>query len=280
MRRLRLLLVLLAVSAFLFLMPARFTAPARVAFDEAAGPVQSAAYHAAGDALAASGTLSDRLLGGDRRRALRRELTRLRNRNAALQDAVKRERMRLESAEKLRVKRFRFRALRAPVSSYDASGVRRGIGVRAGSSDGVRAGLPVASRGALVGIVMRAGPRQSRVRLITDPRSAVPCRLGPDRSVCILQGTGGPVCRVVWVDREAFVEPGDTAVTASLDVEPRGDLRLPDGLPAARVLSAERSEMRPLFYDVRAEPLVDLRRLEEVEVLIPTDDGTAEIDTD
>jgi rod shape-determining protein MreC len=268
-RRVRLLLVLLAVSAFLFLLPARFTAPARVLFNEAAGPAQTALYQGAGETLAATGTLSDMFRGEDRERLLLRELEEARNRNAALADLLRRQKRRLESIRRLQLEELGFRALRAPVAAYDTSPSRRSISVRAGTRDGVRPGLAASAMGALVGVVQEAGPWQCRVRLITDPRSAVPCRLSRSRSVCILQGTGGPTCEVQWVDRSEFVEPGDAVVTASLDVEPRGEMRLPDGLPAANITDVARDRMEPLFYDVTAEPRVNLERLEEVEILIP-----------
>jgi len=271
--RLKLLLALVALSAFLFFMPARFTAPARVLFNEAVGPLETAAFQGAGDVLAAGGTLSDMFRGQDRRRALEREVLRLRNRNAALADELRRQRARLESLEKLDLNVLPGRIVRASVSAYDTSGMRRSISVRAGTTDGVGPGMAVSADGALIGVVREAGPWQSTVRLITDPESAVPCRLSRTREVCILQGTGGQDCVVDWISREAFAEPGDVVVTASLESVADGTLRLPDGLPAATITSVERDRLRPLFYAVRAAPRVNLNRLEEVEILIPESPG-------
>ena len=44
LKRLTLVAALVALAAFLFLMPARFTAPARLLFNEAAGPAETAAF--------------------------------------------------------------------------------------------------------------------------------------------------------------------------------------------------------------------------------------------
>ncbi len=269
-QRLRLLLTLVAVAAFLFLLPARFTAPLRVAFDEAVGPAQTVVYQTGGKAVATTGSLTDAIFGADRQRALERELNRLENERAALAEIVRRQKMRLNSIDKLQVKRFAFRTLRAPVSSYDTSAVRRAIGVRAGTRDGVESGFAVSADGALVGVVTQVGPWQCRVRLITDAESAIPCRLSTGRSVCILQGEGEATCTVDWVDREQFVEPGDVVVTASLELTRK--LRLPDGLPVATISAVKRDGMRPLFLEVSAEPRVNLERLEEVEILIPEGD--------
>jgi rod shape-determining protein MreC len=268
-QRLRLLAVLVGLAAFLLLMPSRFTAPARVLFEEAAGPAQTGLYQATGSALALSGTLTDPFLRQDRQRALEREVGTLRNEMAALQDELLRREQDLSSLRQANVREQDFHVLRAPVSSYDTSGTRRSIAARAGSRDGVGPGMAVANEGALVGVVIEAGPRQCRVRLITDPDSAVPCRLSSSRALCILQGTGSQACDVDWLDPDSFAEAGETLVTASLHVDGRSELRLPDGLPAATVLRVGRDPMRPAFLAVSATPRVNLERLEAVEVLIP-----------
>lgn len=267
--RLRLVVVLVAVAAFLFLMPRRFTAPARVLFNEAVGPAQTGVLQGTGHTLALTGTLTEMFFGEDREQALAREMTRLTNENAALSDELRRQKQDLASLRKLAAKELPFRAIRAPVASYDASAMHRSVTVRAGRSDGVASGMAAASEGALVGIVVEAGPRHCRVRLITDPDSAVACRLSRTRDLCVLQGTGGGTCAVDWVSRDGFVEPQDVLVTASLTARADSEVRVPDGLPAATVVEVRRDKMRPLWLAVKAEPRVNLNRLEGVDILIP-----------
>ncbi len=267
--RTKLLLSLTAVGAFLFLLPARFTAPARVLFNEAVGPAETAVYQGTGEILATTGTLTEMFLSEDRGRGLAREVRRLRNANVHLAEELMRRELRLRSMEKLELRRFPFRAVRAPVASYDTSAARRSVTVRAGRIQGVQPGLAAASDGALVGIVMEAGPLQCRVRLLTDPESVVPCRLSATRKLCILVGAAEPTFRVEWVDRDAFIESGDVLVTTSLKVEPAPGLALPDGLPAGTVKEVRPDPMHPLFYRVEAAPRVNLERLEEVEILVP-----------
>ncbi|MCD6415482.1 MAG: hypothetical protein J7M08_02150, partial [Planctomycetes bacterium] len=152
-RRLRLLVALMALAAFILLLPARFTAPGRVVFNEAVGPLETAAYQGGGDILATTGALTDMFLGEDRERALARRVRSLDNETAFLKEQVRRQGLALRSMAKLQVERFPFRVVRAPLSGYDASGSRRSVSVRAGSRDGVAAGMAVAAEGALVGIV-------------------------------------------------------------------------------------------------------------------------------
>jgi rod shape-determining protein MreC len=274
-RRIRLFLGLLGAAILLCLMPSRFTAPARIVFNEAAGPVETAAFQGTGEVLVRTGTLVEAFGGPDRERALARDVTTLRNSLAALADALARARAAMDSVEALDVKEMRIRRLRAPVASYDTSAARRSITVRAGTRDGVGPGVAVTADGGLVGVVVEAGPGQSRVRLITDPGSALPCRPSARQGLCVLQGTGGRVCSADWVDRVNFLERGDVLVTVSLDVLPESRLHIPDGIPAATVVRVSTNEMKPLFAAVEAAPRVNLDRLEAVEILIPVEDATA-----
>ncbi len=93
--------------------------------------------------------------------------------------------------------------------------------------------------------------------------------MGRTRDLCLLTGTGGQRCLADWLERDAFVEPGDELVTASLEVEPAPGLRVPSGLPAGTVRSVGPDRMRPLFLRVEVKPGVQLSRLEAVEVLVP-----------
>jgi len=268
-KRLRLLITTIVVAAFLLLMPRRFTAPARVLFNEATGPAQTAAFQGAGEVLTGTGTLSEALRKQDRESALAREVVKLRNSNAALADRLAAERRVLESIVRLQVQRFEARAVSAAVSSYDTSALSRSITVRAGSFDGVGQGMAVTADGALVGLVTEVGPFQSRVRLVTDARSAIPCRMSRTRDLCVLQGTGGDACVLDWLPREAFVEPGDVAVSCGVTVGSAQAPPVPEGVPTATVREVERDAMRPLFLKVNAAPRVNLNRLESVEVLVP-----------
>ncbi len=267
--RLKLLAGLLAVAAFILLLPSRITAPARVLFNEAVGPVETAVFQGSAEAVAAGGTLTEMFLREDRERGLARQVVRLRNENAALADRLLRQELRLQSIAKLGAKQFPVRTLAAPVSSYDVSEMRRSITVRAGTRDGVGPGMAVTADGALAGVTVEVGPFQSRVRLITDAGSVLPCRVSRTRELCILQGTGGQTCSVDWIRQDSFVEVGDVLVTAALEVPAGGELRVPDGVPAGTVKRVSDDRMRPLFLAIEAAPLVDLNRVEGVEVLIP-----------
>jgi len=268
-QRLRTLVICLGAAAFVFLMPARLTAPARTLFNEAVGPVETAAFQATGDALAATGTLTDMFLQRDRERALAAEVARLGNEVLVLADAVARARRELDAVGTLTVVDLPFHAVSARISAYDTSPMRQTVSVRAGARDGVGPGMAAVAQGALVGVVTEAGPRQCRVRLITDPGSALPCRAATGQDVFVLQGTGAPLCNVDWVDRHGFLGVGDVLVTSARRHDPDSLLVLPDGVPVATVQTLAPDRLRPLFLEVAAEPRARLERLETVQILVP-----------
>jgi len=286
MRRLRLLAGFVAVSVLLLLLPSRLTAPARALVGELPGPGQAALMQMGGDAAVAGGSLSEMFKARYRERALAVEVERLRNEVLRLRDDVEQARNHVEAVRGLTLLTPRIRIVRAPVASYDTSALRHSITVRAGTRDGVRPGLAVTSSGALIGVTTECGPWQSRVRLTTDPGSAVACRLmhakrdvhPGARPLAILTGTGADEHTVEWLGREEVVDTGDYLMTASLSTGQAAQLRIPDGVPAARIISADTDPMAPLFLAVRAVPHVNLARLEYVEVLIVDgrDDGSDE----
>ncbi|MFW5836504.1 MAG: rod shape-determining protein MreC [Desulfovibrionaceae bacterium] len=136
-----------------------------------------------------------------------------------------------------------------------------------GRISGVAEDTPVAAPKGVVGRVMRAGASISTVLLLTDLNSRIAVRGGAHRSTGILIGMGPeaeeshPLLQVRYVNLNAPLDVGETLVTSGLAGI------FPPGLPVARVTSIERSSVS-LFLDVRARPLVNLKRLEEVLLLL------------
>ena len=108
---------------------------------------------------------------------------------------------------------------------------RRFAILSAGSSDGVRIGMPVRSPDGLVGRIIDAGALASRVLLISDRANIVPARLLRGGIPVIAQGRGdGTVAvRPLEVGRNPF-KPGDIIITSGT-----GGL-YPPLVPIARVI--------------------------------------------
>ncbi len=272
--RARLLLFAYALGAavFIFLLPARLTAPARIVFTQAVGPLELIAYKTGGDALAGASTLRDAILAQELDRRLEGEIVRLRNECAALREELRRERLRGESVGGM-LAGGPFKARSVLVSAYDSSPMHGSITIAAGTRRGVRRGVAVAADGAVVGLVIEAGPWLSHVRLVTDPDSLLPCRVSRTRDVCVLKGTGGTACAVELIHKDASISKGDVLVTAPQDRLAARRPLIPSGLPVATVQRVGPGRADPLFLEVWARPRANLDRLEVVEVIIPVERG-------
>ena len=107
---------------------------------------------------------------------------------------------------------------------------RRFAILSAGSSDGVRSGMPVRSADGLVGRIVEAGAIASRVLLVSDRASIVPARILRSGQPVISQGRGDGTIdlRPLEVGRNPF-RPGDIIITSGT-----GGL-YPPLIPVARV---------------------------------------------
>jgi rod shape-determining protein MreC len=108
---------------------------------------------------------------------------------------------------------------------------RRFAILSAGTSDGVRVGMPVRSPEGLVGRIVDAGALASRVLLVSDRSNIVPARLLRNGIPVIAQGRGDGTIdvRPLEVGRNPF-KPGDIIVTSGT-----GGL-YPPSVPVGRVV--------------------------------------------
>lgn len=271
--RIRFIVFLLLLPLVLCLLPASVTSPLRVVFLEAIGPLQGAAFEAAGDVAATGGTLSEMFLEEERERALDGAVAKLRNDLISARQEVKTLKERLESVRKLKAEGISYETLSARVTAYDSVSMQRSVTVAAGSRNGIQPGQAVCALGALVGRVEEVGPWRSRVRLITAPGSRVACRLSRTRAICVVRGTGGKSLRVDWLDRHSTVKPGDNLVTARLERLGEGPATVPPNLPVGTITQVKRSKEDPILLSVHASPRVPTDRLEWVEIIIPSDEN-------
>ena len=158
------------------------------------------------------------------------------------------------------------RYLPATVVFRDPAPARDVIVIDRGERDGLRVGQPVLGPGAtLVGTVSSVQNGRARVRLLSDPDSAVAAMVQSSRTQAALAG-GAEGLRLEFVPLEAQITVGDLVLTSALGG------RLPGGLLAGRITYVDRSG-QDLFASVHVEPLADYSRLERVLVL--TEPGSA-----
>jgi rod shape-determining protein MreC len=149
------------------------------------------------------------------------------SRNAELEREVEIARVRLAEAEAVRQENGRLKAVLGleagdtrPVAiarliGSTSSSMRRIGYISAGRSDGVLPGMPVTSPTGLVGRVLEAGARSSRVLLLTDSESMVPVRRATDNTVAFAEGRSDGSLRLRLVNLGVNpIKPGDVFVTS------------------------------------------------------------------
>jgi rod shape-determining protein MreC len=185
--------------------------------------------------------------------------------NSALKSELNRlEEISLENERLRRLLEFKetqaVQTLPAQVIAEDASSWFRTVVIDKGFADGVLEGMPVVVAEGVVGRVIRNGPRESKVLLITDASSAVAALVQASRSRGICRGQG-EFLNFDFVLRKEQLEVGDPVITSGM-----GGI-FPKGLLIGYVQSVDRMEFG-LFQVIEVVPAVDFSRLEEVLVLL------------
>lgn len=150
----------------------------------------------------------------------------------------------------------------AQVVGRDASPWRGSLIVDKGTLDGIGVNMPVVTDLGVVGVVIDAGRRLSRVLLLPDGAFRVSGQVQRTRVEGVLEGNGAQSCEMKYVPQNALIKEGDVVVTSGL-----GGL-FPKGLILG-VVSFVDNPRDQLFKEVKVEPTVDFSSLEEV--LIVTD---------
>lgn len=124
----------------------------------------------------------------------------------------------------------------------------------AGSRDGVEAQQAVLGSRGLVGRVTESGEKASRILLITDLNSRVPVLIEESKRRAILAGDNSGQPRLMFMEAEAEIRPGDRIVTSG-----HGGV-FPPGLPVGVVAQTGDGVLR-------VRPFVEWSQLETVSVL-------------
>jgi rod shape-determining protein MreC len=148
----------------------------------------------------------------------------------------------------------------ARVIGRDPSLSLQTVTIDRGLRAGVKVNASVTTPDGVVGRVMSAGNFSAVVQLITDAQSYVSSMLKDTRVQAVLKGTGGGDLELDYVDDDSDIVEGNELITSGLDqIHPKG-------LPVARVISI--GPRRGLFKAVLARPIADMRKLEEVLIIL------------
>jgi rod shape-determining protein MreC len=128
-----------------------------------------------------------------------------------------------------------------------------------GSSNGIKADMPVITPDGVVGKVLNVYGDTAQVLLISDPSSGVGAILVNSRLQGIVKGSATGEVGLNYIMGDEPVQVGDALVTSG------GDRVFPKGLPLGSVQKVALG--RNLFLDIKIKTAVDLSRLEEVLVI-------------
>ena len=247
-------------------------------FLEAFAPLQEGASRALKPARDLVGWTSDVFDAKSDNRKLRRQVRELRSRLAAA-DAASRDAQELRSLVGFN-RSAGFPAGYEPVS---ARVIARSptvwystITIDKGSDQGVHVDQPVTSGAGLVGKVSDVAPDAARVTLLTDHTSGVSAQVVPNGANGIVKATVGNPSDLIldFVQKGRAVPRGATVITSGWRAS-RLESLFPRGVPIGEVTHVDSSE-RELYQRVHVRPFADLRRLDVVEVLVPSKATSAE----
>ena len=148
----------------------------------------------------------------------------------------------------------------AEVIGTDPSPFRRYVIINTGSNDGVRAGMPVVTDQGLAGQVDAVIGAAARVRLITDPASAVNVRLQASNTDAMLDGSVTGDLSLDMIPQDASVQVGDVVLTSGLGGG------YPANLLVGQVVSVRKLPTE-LFQQASLQANVDFHRLQYVLVI-------------
>jgi rod shape-determining protein MreC len=132
-----------------------------------------------------------------------------------------------------------------------------------GRGRGVAVGMPVVGGAGLVGQVIDAWGSGCTVRLVTDVRSAVGVRYGPQGALALAQGAGSDQpLTIEYIAPGTPLKKGQVLTTSGLQ-----QAQFPAGIPVATISSFTASASSTQEA-VTAKPVADLDELQYVDVLL------------
>jgi rod shape-determining protein MreC len=192
--------------------PAAF-APVRGAASDMVAPVGAGGAVVRSQSQGFFENIAGYIDAGSQNAALRREmeLTRIKLAEA---EAVKAENSRLKGLLGLRDGESKPVAIARLVGST-ATSARRHAFLGAGSSSGVKPGMPVVSDRGVIGRILETGTISARVLLLTDSESVLPVRRATDDVIALAEGRGDGLLRIRLVNLGVNpLKVGDMMVTS------------------------------------------------------------------
>ncbi len=154
-----------------------------------------------------------------------------------------------------------FRTISVRVIGRDTSNLFKTITIDSGEGNGIKKDMAVITPDAVVGRVIRTSRNSSLVLLMIDRNSAIASIIQRTRDEGIIEGSGGSIANLKYIQILSDIQSGDAVITSGIDGI------YPKGMNVGRVVSAKK-ENDAIFQEVAVAPVVDFTRLEEVLVVV------------
>ncbi len=185
-------------------------------------------------------------------KALRRQISELRQENVRLQELILAEERR-KKIEALHLKA----GIVARIVGRDPSSWFKSFLVDKGEKAGVRKDMVAIGADGLVGRVIDVTPQTAKILIITDPNSAVDVLIQRSRAHGILEGNVEDYCMIKYVPKAEDIQIGDKVLTSGI-----GGI-FPKGLMIGTVRRVDKKRAG-IFQYVEVTPAVDFAKLEEL----------------
>jgi rod shape-determining protein MreC len=159
----------------------------------------------------------------------------------------------------------------AQIVSGGGSEQSRVVYIDRGSSDGMKANMPVITPDGIVGKIKEVYPWTSQVLLLTDRESGAGVVLEKARLQGVLHGLGQGETQVNDIMSDEKVQAGEQIVTSG------GDGIYPKGLPVGTVTSAASDRDSEPFLRIKVKLAANLDQLEEVLVITKMAEQTPQV---
>jgi rod shape-determining protein MreC len=230
-----------------------FTERLRTVISDAAAPVLSVIAHPVAAVDQATAEVSELISMREENARLREENARLRAwevvaRGLEQENAAFRAMLDVGAESEMR------QTVTARVIGDSGGPFVRTLLLDAGQRKGVGAGQAAVTGEGLVGRIVEAGARSSRILMLTDLNSRVPVVIESTRYRAVLAGDNSDQARLIFLSTGGRIRPGDRIATSG-----HGGM-FPPGLPVGVVTSV--ADGVP-----RVQPFVNWHRLEYVRIL-------------
>ncbi len=155
---------------------------------------------------------------------------------------------------------YHYNFISARVIGREQAALSRVILINKGSSDGLKAGMPVVAPPGLIGRLVDVSWHVSRVLLFIDENSNIDAIVQRSRTQGIISGAGSRGMILKYISKTQDVKEGDVVVSAGM-----GGV-FPKGMLIGQVIHVDRKDPG-LFLKIDVASYTDLSKLEEILVL-------------